>query len=59
MPPPAMAAITTSMAKYSAMKVESDAEKPWSIMRRTASGRASVVAAATTSEMTAPMTSLR
>ena len=35
------------------MKVESELEKPWSIMRRTASGSASVVAAATASEKSA------
>ena len=41
------------------MKVESDVEKPWSIMRRTASGRVSVVAAATTSETAAPIATPR
>ena len=38
------------------MKVESDVEKPWSIMRRTASGSVSVVAAATASENSAAAT---
>ena len=41
------------------MKVESDDEKPWSIIRRTASGSASVVTAASVSETTAPTTSPR
>ncbi len=36
------------------MKAESDDEKPWSIMRRTANGKVSVVAAATTSDTAAP-----
>ena len=39
------------------MNPESDVEKPWSIIRRTAIGSASVVAAATVSDRIAPITS--
>ena len=38
------------------MKVESEVEKPWSIMRRTASGSVSVVAAASSRKNTAAAT---
>ena len=38
------------------MKVESELEKPWSIMRRTASGSASVIAAATARKNSAAAT---
>jgi hypothetical protein len=41
------------------MNAESDPEKPWSIMRRTAIGSVSVIRAAAVSDKSAPTTSLR
>ena len=49
--------MTSSMPKYCAMKPESELPKPWSIMRRTAVGSASVIAAAMTRKTSAPATS--
>ena len=48
--------ITTSMPKYCDMKPESPPPKPWSIIRRTASGKVSVIAAASTSAAIAAAT---
>ena len=48
--------MTISMAKYMSMKTPSAPEKPWSIMRRTATGTVSMAPAEATSATSATAT---